>query len=277
MTPIVVMLVMFAAMLHASWNAILRGGEDHLWTVTVMSLATTGASLAVAIALPPPNLGCLPYVFASAALQVFYSVFLASAYRHGDLSQVYPIVRGSVPLLTTLAAIAVAHQKLSPHLVLGVALISGGIVSLVIGRRRAAPPAVGFALATGMLVAAYVTIDALGVRRAGQPLAYAAWIFLVYGALMPLTYRVVRGGFPSQIFGHQGVKALAGGLASLISYTTILSALALGPLAPISALRETSVVFSALIGRWLLGEQLTARRLLMCVAVAAGAASIALG
>jgi uncharacterized membrane protein len=99
---------------------------------------------------------------------------------------------------------------------------------------------------------------------------------LIYGALMPLTYRLVRGGFPAWIFGRQGVKALGAGFASLVSYTVILSALALGPLAPISALRETSVVFSALIGRWLLRERLTGRRMLMCVAVAAGAACIAL-
>jgi len=276
MTPIVVSLVMFSAMLHATWNAILRGGDDHLWTVTVMSLATTAAALVVAICLPPPDLRCLPYVLTSASLQVVYSVFLASAYRHGDLSQVYPIVRGSVPLMTTIGAFVFAGQRLSPHLLLGVALISGGIISLVIGRRRAAPKAVGFALATGLLVAGYVTVDALGVRRAGRPLAYAAWIFLAYGALMPLTYGALRRSFPSRILGRQGLKALAGGVASLVSYTAILSALALGALAPVSALRETSVVFSALVGRWLLHERLTPRRMLMCVAVAAGAACIAL-
>jgi hypothetical protein len=126
----------------------------------------------------------------------------------------------------------------------GVVLISGGVVLIGSGRARASARSMGLALGVGLLVAAYVTIDGLGVRLAGGALSYTVWICIVYGAVMPLTYRLVSGRFAGGLITRDGVTATAGGIFSLVSYGAMVSALALGPLAPVSALRDLSVVFS---------------------------------
>ncbi len=271
MSPIVILLVLSAAILHATWNAVLRSGNDHLWTVTIMSLATSAAVLPLALILPLPLIGAWPYLIVSALLQVGYSVFLAFAYRHGGLSQVYPIVRGCVPVIVTCASFILAGQRLSASLIIGVALVSVGITSLALGRGHAAPKSVAFALLTSVFIASYVTADGIGVRLAGGARAYVVWIFLLYGAVMPLAFRTLRGHFAAGVFSRDGLRAMAGGVVSMISYTAMTSALALGPIGPISALRETSIVFSVLIGRLFLKETLTWRRMVVVVTVTMGA------
>jgi drug/metabolite transporter (DMT)-like permease len=204
-------------------------------------------------------------------LQVAYSVFLAYAYRHGELGQVYPLVRGSVPLLVTLGGFILAAQQPSRLGLIGVALISFGVIGLVFGKRSATPKSVALALVTAAFIACYVTADGLGVRQAGDTRAYAAWIFLVYGALMPLAFLLLRGKFEFRLRAPETLKALAAGIVSLLSYAFMTSALALGSIGAVSALRETSVVFSILIGRFALQEPLSRNRLLVCMAVTAGA------
>lgn len=270
-TPAVIGLVLFAAVLHASWNAILRSSADRLWAVAVMSYATTASAVPFVFWLPAPAAASWPYLAASAVLQVGYGVFLAWAYRHGELGQVYPVVRGSVPPLAAAGSFVFAGQRLSGSLMLGVALISAGILGQAFGRNRAAPKSVLLALVTGLFIASYVTVDGIGVRLAGDARAYVAWIFIVYGALTPLTFRLLRGRFAAGVFTREGLKALAGGGVSLVSYGAVVSALALGPLGPIAALRETSIVFSVLIGRLVLREPVTRQRALTCAAVTAGA------
>jgi drug/metabolite transporter (DMT)-like permease len=271
MSPGVIGLVMFAALLHASWNAVLRGGADRLWSVTVMSLASAVAVLPFAVLLPLPAPASWPYLAVSSVLEVGYSVFLVLAYRHGELGQVYPIVRGSAPLLVALAGFALAGQRVAGRPLLGVLLVGLGIMSLALGKRRAATSSILAALATGLLIAGYTTSDAIGVRLAGDARAYAVWDFLLYGALMPLAYRAMRGRLAVDWRAPETVKAVAGGIVSLLAYGAVIYALALGPVGPIAALRETSVVFAAVIGRLFLGESLTAGRIAACVVVAAGA------
>ena len=161
-------LALAAAILHAAWNAFLRSGADRLWTVTVMSLAMTVVAIPFAATLPFPPSGAWPYLILSSALQVGYSVFLVSAYRHGELGQVYPIVRGSVPLLVTLGGFIFAGERLDARPMLGVVLVALGIMSLSFGKARATTASILFALATGAIIAAYATVDAIGVRTAGH-------------------------------------------------------------------------------------------------------------
>lgn len=276
MKPIVIGLALFAAALHATWNALLRSGSDRLWAMTVMSYATTVAALPVVLLLPLPDRSAWPYLIASSLLQIGYSLFLTFAYRVGDLGQVYPVVRGSVPIMVTVGAFAFSGQAISAQDLGGVALVSGGIAALALGRDRAPSRSLVFALATALFIASYVTVDGIGVRAAGDARAYAAWIFLLYGGLMPLTYFILRGRFPIDILSGEASKAFAGGIISLVSYAATISALALGRLGPVSALRETSVVFSIIVGRIALREKVTVRRVLACCIVAAGAAIIGL-
>jgi drug/metabolite transporter (DMT)-like permease len=274
MSPAVIGLVLFAAVLHAAWNAVLRSGTDRLWSVTIMSIAMGLVAIPFAAVLTLPASPSWPYLILSSCLQLGYSVFLVYAYRHGELGQVYPIVRGSVPLLVTLGGFLFASQRPSALALLGIVLVALGIMSLALGRHRASVKSVALALITGLFIAAYLTADGIGVRLAGDPRAYATWIFLIYGVSMPVTFIALRGSLTLDVRSAETQKALAGGVISLIAYVAVVSALALGPIGPISALRETSVVFAVVIGRVFLGEQLTLGRLAACAVVAIGAACL---
>jgi drug/metabolite transporter (DMT)-like permease len=273
-SPLVIVLPLCAAVLHATWNAALRSSADRLWFVTVMSFSSTLAAIPLVITLPPPLKESWGYLGVSALLQVIYSFLLAYAYALGELGLVYPIVRGSVPLLVTVGGFLLAGQRLGGLAILGVVLISAAIVSQAFGSARTERKAVTHAILTALFVASYVIADALGVRLAGNPQSYAAWIWLIYGALMPAGFLLLRGALTLRLEARDTWKALAGGLLSFGSYGAIIAALALGNVGAISALRETSIVFSALIGRIFLGETLSLRRALVCLAVTAGAVLI---
>ena len=275
MSPLVIGLALFAAILHASWNAFLRTGADRLWTVTVMSFSSTALAIPLAVVNGFPATSAWLYVGLSACLQVGYSVFLVAAYRYGELGQVYPIVRGSVPLLVTLGGFLLAGQQLTILETVGVALVGGGIMGLSLGRGRAATTSILYALATGAIIAAYATVDAIGVRAAGNVGAYTAWVLLAYGALLPATFVACRGRLAVDPRAPETWKALGGGLFALLAYGVVVAALALGPAGPITAIRETSVVFAAFIGRLFLGETLTPRRVGACAVVALGAICLA--
>lgn len=271
MTATVASLALFAALLHATWNAFLRTGADRLWTVTVMSFSSTLVALPFAVFLPLPATMAWPFIAASACLQVGYSLFLVAAYRHGELGQVYPIVRGSVPLLVAAGGFLVAGERLAPQQLAGIALVALGIMSLALGRSRASATSIGYALATGAIIAAYATVDATGVRMAGDTGAYTAWVLLIYGVLQPIAFIARRGRLRVDIRSPETIRALAGGMVALLGYGAVIAAFALGPAGPITAIRETSVIFAALIGRLFLGEVLTVRRLVACLIVVTGA------
>lgn len=274
MTPAVAALALLAAVLHATWNAALRSGADRLQFVTVMSFATTVAALPFAVVLPLPAPASWPYLGVSALLQTVYIVFLAAAYRYGELGQVYPVIRGSVPLLVAIGGFFLAGQRLSALALVGVGLISLAIASLAVRGGHAERRALVVAFVTASFVASYVIADALGVRRAGDPFSYTAWIWVVYGVLMPLAYWLLRRSLAFDLRARDGVKALVGGMLSFGSYGAVVLAFSIGNVGAITALRETSIVFATLIGRVFLGEALTPRRLLVCLAVTAGAVCI---
>jgi drug/metabolite transporter (DMT)-like permease len=271
MSAAVIGLALLAAFFHASWNAFLRTGVDRLWTVTVMSFASTAIALPFAIYYGLPEPGVWPYVIASAVLQVAYSVLLVAAYREGELGQVYPIVRGSVPLLVLLGASVMARQHPTLLQTLGVSLVAGGIASLSFGRGRAPTTSILYAFATGAIIALYATVDAIGVRAAGSAGAYAAWVLVIYGVLQPATFLVCRGRLAIDVRSPETLNALAGGVVALFAYALVVAAFRLGPAGPVAAIRETSVVFAALIGWLLLGEKLTPRRIAACAVVTLGA------
>jgi drug/metabolite transporter (DMT)-like permease len=274
MHPVVIGLTLSAAVFHAIWNALLRSGGDRLWSVTVMSFVTTAAAVPAALLLPAPLPACWSYLAISAVLQVAYGIFLAYAYRHGELSQIYPVIRGSVPLLVTLGGFLLASQRLSGPGLLGIFMVSAGIASLALGKDRVGTRGLVLALATALFVACYVVADGIGVRLAGNAQSYTAWIFLMYGVLLPPASLWLRRGPSISVWQGETAKAMAGGVLSIVSYGAMVAALSLGKLGPVSALRETSVIFSMLMGRLLLGEPLTRRRIVTCTVVAFGAACI---
>jgi drug/metabolite transporter (DMT)-like permease len=274
MTPLVVALVLCAAVLHASWNALLRGRSDQFWSVTVMSFAATATAIPAVLLLPLPAAPSWPYLALSGVLQVVYSAFLVFAYRHADLGQVYPMVRGAVPLLVTLGAAIFASERLNAPALSGIVLVSLGIMSLALGKGRAHPRAVAAALTNSFIIATYTVTDGIGARLSGNSFAYVTWIFVIYGVLKPAAFLAVRRGLVVRWREPETRLALAAGLVQLVTYGTVIWALTMAPIGPVSALRETSIVFAAFIGRAFLREPLTTRRLGACVVIAAGAACL---
>jgi drug/metabolite transporter (DMT)-like permease len=271
MSAIVIGLALFAAILHATWNALLRSGGDRLWTVTVMSSASTVFALPFLLIYPLPASGAWLYIVLSAILQVGYSIFLIAAYRYGELGQVYPIVRGTVPLLVTSGGFIITGDKLNSYQIAGVVLIALGIMSLALGKGRASTSSILFALVTGAIIAAYATVVSVGVRQTGQSGAYTAWVLVLYGAFLTVTSLAMRRRLMVSFRSPETWKAIGGGLVAMVAYSIVVAAFAFGPAGPITALRETSVVFAVLIGWMFLGEILTARRIFACLIVAAGA------
>ncbi|NTF59626.1 EamA family transporter [Agrobacterium rhizogenes] len=271
MSAVVIGLAMFAAILHATWNAFLRTGADRLWTVTVMSFSSTIIAAPFLFYYPMPASSAWVYIVLSAFLQVGYSVFLVAAYKYGELGQVYPIVRGTVPVLVTVGGVLLARDHVTSQQVIGVLLVAFGIGSLSLGKGRAATSSILFALATGTIIASYGTVDALGVRESLTTGGYTAWVLVIYGMLLPMAFMAFRGKLVVSFRSRETWKALGGGLFAMVGYGVVVAAFALGPAGPITALRETSVVFAALIGWLFLAEPLTVKRIASCAIVAGGA------
>jgi len=271
---LVVPTVLSAAALHAGWNAILRGGENRLWSMTLMMVSIAVISIAM-VGLRPlsPALtttSAWPYIAASAFVHVLYNLTLVRSYRSSDLGEAYPIARGSSPALVAIGAWFIAGEHLSLLPIAGVLLVSGGILALSRFRFASAAPA----LLTGALIGAYTVIDGIGVRIAGDGLAYMSAMFVLW-SLTSLTLFFAMGRRPSAYNARQITASLAGGAISYLAYGIVIIALKYAPMAVVSALRETSVLFATLIGGLFLGEKLTVARLAASGAIAAGAACLA--
>jgi drug/metabolite transporter (DMT)-like permease len=271
------LIVLFAAVLHASWNALLRAGDDRLWSITVMCVAMALICAAAAPFVPMLRQASLPYAALSALLHVGYNLFLVQTYRCGDLGQTYPISRGTSPLLVSFGAALFAGEMPDAVSVAGIALVSGGIISLAFQGHQAGFRSLPYALGTGCFIGAYSVTDGIGVRLSGTPVGYTVWMCLLWGVLALLVYVAVRS--PRSLLRTRRGTYLAagGGFVSLVAYGIVIYAMSLGAMGPVSALRETSVVFAAIIGRFFLGERLTAYRLAACAVVAVGATCISYG
>lgn len=274
MTPFVLGCVMGAAILHASWNAALRGGSDRLWSMTLMMIAIVIVSAIALLFVPWPNAASWPYVIASAIIHTGYNLSLVRTYRSGDLGQTYPISRGSSPVLVGLGAAVFAHESLTVASSIGIALVSGGILSLAFQGKRVRADFLLAAFTTGVLIGAYTVVDGIGVRLSGNSAAYATSMFLLWSITMPPIYYAMRRKPPAYTTPQTAI-ALTGGMVSILAYGIIIWAMQYDAMGVVSALRETSVVYAAIIGRLFLKERLTTRRILSCLSIAMGAACLA--
>jgi drug/metabolite transporter (DMT)-like permease len=276
MTAGVVLIVLGAALLHAAWNALLRSGADRFWSIVVMGVASASVALPLTFILAAPARASWPFIGLSAFLQICYCVILARAYREGDLGSIYPIARGSSPMLVTIGALVFAGEKLGLTAMFGIVMVSIGIIGLTFGRGRPNAGSMLAALATGLFIASYTVADGIGSRLSGNPQSYAAWLFLFQGAPMPLVYFAMRGRLAIDPFALETLKAAGGGIMSLLGYGAIIWALSLSPMGQVSALRETSILFAVLMGRIFLGETLTVNRVVAGMTIAIGAICLSL-
>jgi drug/metabolite transporter (DMT)-like permease len=277
LSPLSILLVLSAALLHAGWNALLRGGADRLKSMLIMSitLGFTGFLMMSVAGVPWPAAG---YVVASGAIHLCYNALLVRMYRSGDLGETYPVARGTSPALIALGGSVLAGEWMGPLGILGIGLVCSGIFLLATarakdGHARLHLTDLPYALATGVSIAAYSVVDGLGVRASGNWIAYTGGIFVFFLA-MPLWVLVRRGQSAFTMPFPEIVKAASGGLISLAAYGVIIWAMQNNPMGAVSALRETSVVFAALLGAAFLGERLTGLRLAACCIIALGAACV---
>jgi len=266
----VIALMLLAASLSAAWNAVIKGADNKLYMTTLL---TGGCGLVGALALPfvHPAPASWPFIAVSGALSVLYYIIVAKAYRVGDLSLVYPVMRGTVPLLVAVTGRVVLGERLSAAAWLGVGLISFGILCLAGGAMGRRVKGLGFALGNAGVIALYTLIDGLGVRRSGSPVGYAMAIFLL--TAVPLVGWAVatgRAGFVRYAMGRWWLAAL-GGIVGVATYSTTLWAMTLAPVAVVAALRETSTLFAVAISALVLRERVGWSRLAVVCAIAGGA------
>jgi drug/metabolite transporter (DMT)-like permease len=274
METFVFLAVLFAAACHAGWNALIRVGLDPLSTTTLISVGSGIVALAFAPLVGMPASAAWPWLLASVVIHLVYFAFLIESYRTGDLGQVYPIARGSAPLMTAAVTSIFVGEKLSTlgwtgivALVAGVFLLSarGGRHLAEIDRR-----AIGFALFTALTICAYSVVDGIGARLSANPNGYSAWLFIGIAVVM-VPYALYRDGrdvIPAmQRFWLRG---FAGGALQVLSYGIAIWAMTAAPIAIVATLRETSVLFGAVIAVVVLKEPLRAVRIVAACLIVCG-------
>jgi drug/metabolite transporter (DMT)-like permease len=274
MENFVFLAVLFAAACHAGWNALIKVGLDPLSTTTLISIGSGVVALMFLPLVGVPAWPAWPWLIASVVIHLVYFASLIESYRTGDLGQVYPIARGSAPLMTAVATTIFVGEKLSLigwtgilALVVGVLLLSarGGRELAEIDRR-----AIGFALFTALTICAYSVVDGIGARHSSNPNAYSLWLFIGIAVVM-VPYALYRDGadvIPAmQRFWRRG---FAGGALQVLSYGIAIWAMTVAPIAIVATLRETSVLFGAAIAVVVLKEPLRAARIVAAFLIVCG-------
>ncbi|WP_048440422.1 EamA family transporter [Caenimonas sp. SL110] len=268
----VVAAVLLGALLHASWNALVKSSKDKALDTALIHLIGSLVAIPVVFIVGLPPVAAWPYVIASTVIHIAYYIALTGAYKHGDLGLTYPLMRGTAPLLVALTASFTLGETLTPMAWAGILGISCGVLALGLSRHALeSPRAVAFALSNAVVIAMYTVVDGLGVRESGNALQYVIALFALDGWSFALIVFVRRGG--SVVWPYARARwpvGLMGALASFGSYGIALWAMTRAPVATVAALRETSVLFAALLGAWFLKEPFTARRATATAIIVAG-------
>lgn len=269
----VMLLVLLGAALHATWNALVKAGSDrYLETVAVV----TGAALLTLLwlpFLPAPSRASWPYLLISVLIHQGYFTLIALSYRKGDLSLVYPLTRGTAPALTALFTTITLAEHPSPGGWAGVLLVSGGVLLLAFDNRRSRSfhaASVVFALMNAGIVALYTLVDGMGVRLSGHAFSYTSWGFLLNALLFTPMALLLRRREVLQHLRKRWRVSLAGGACSVAAYSLALWAMTRAPIASVAALRETSILFGALIAALTLKERVTPLRFAAIAIVVVG-------
>jgi drug/metabolite transporter (DMT)-like permease len=294
----VIPLVVLAAALHATWNAIVKSIDDRLTVMAVLGLATTVVCLPVALIATPPPGDAWPFLIGSVVVHGVYNLLLVALYGDADFNQAYPLARGISPPAVALFAVLVVGESLDAWQVAGLVVLSAGLLGVAMpgpddrGRGRTGIGAARsrrtlcLAVLTGLSIAIYTVLDGVGVRRCGTPFGYGGWLFVAEGLIVPVVWAWYRlragdGSFARRLQSPRVpcdliVRAAAAGVISVLAYGLVLWAQTRGQLAIVAGLRETSVVFGAAIGATVFGERLGSRRIVASVLIAVGAIALSI-
>ncbi|MGW0731539.1 EamA family transporter [Streptomyces sp. NPDC002851] len=275
MTPLVAGAVVLAAVTHASWNAIAHHIKDRLIALALVSGGGAVIGVVLACFAPLPAAGSWPFLATSGVLHVAYLLLLMRSFNLGDFGQMYPIARGTAPLVVTVAAAVFVGERIDAWQTAGVAVACAGLLGLALwgirgSGRRPEWAALLAAGATGLAIAAYTVVDGVGVRASGTPLGYIAWLMILEGFALP-AFALCRYGreLPSLVRPY-AVRGLFGAVLSVAAYGLVLWAQTRAPLAPIAALRESSIIVGAAIGAVFFKERFGTPRIAAAALMALG-------
>ena len=275
MSASVFVAVIGAALLHATWNALVKGGADKRMGMGAVVLGHMPFAMATLAFVPLPALASLPYLAVGVTLHVGYQLFLLRSYETGNLTQVYPIARGSAPLIVALVSVTVLGVDLAPIELRAIVIMGAGIISLAHVRRADGQrngSAATLALVTGSFIASYSLIDGLGARVAGTSLGFYGWLAIGNGIVMALFLVATTPAILGKIVRQGRGMFLIGGGASFAAYALVTWAFTQAPIALVAALRETSIIFALLIGVFVLKERFDLAKVVATMTTLLGAA-----
>jgi len=276
MTTAVTFAVLVAALCHASWNAMIRLKGDKIVSITLLVAGAALIALPGIFFVPLLPAAAWPYVIASAIVHVGYNTFLALAYHHGELTRVYPLVRGSAPITTLIVSLLFLTEGVDAGDVIGIVVLAAGIMALALDRGwrslLASPQTLIFAAATSLCITAYTLCDGLGARAAENAHSYVLWLFVLDAPPMLAAVLLFKRKAFLEAIGANWMAGLLGGALSLAAYWIVIWAFTVAPIPIVAALRETSILFALFIGVLWLGERVTLVRALSILMVLAGLA-----
>ena len=277
MSHSVLIAVIVAALLHATWNAGVKGGSDKLTQMAAVTIGHAPYAVAIMIFLPPINWDSWPYLIAGGVLHFGYQLFFVRSYKIGDLSQVYPIARGTAPLIVTLVSVFFLSVPLGTNQIIGILLVAGGII--LMGLRFDNPKAgtaTLTAIVTGCFIAAYSLNDGYGARVSTSPIVFYCWLALINAALMALYVQTIGHVNPLSLPTKNKLIFWGGGFASFGAYSLVMWAFSQAPIALVTALRETSMIFALIIGVVFMNERLTSLKVIAICTTLIGVLTIRL-
>jgi drug/metabolite transporter (DMT)-like permease len=273
MSLLAMAMVLSAALLHAVWNYLVKSNENKELAMSGVVMGHTVFALVSVLVSPLPLFASVPFILFGALLHTAYQFSLLTAYRHGDLSQVYPLARGIAPLLVALLSFVFLQEPLTTGGFAAFVLIGSGILILALGRRGKSLQAgkgARYALITGGCIAGYSMVDGIGARMAGTALGFYGWLSLLNALMFCFIGRIRYPGLILKTCKENWRGGLAGGSASFTAYALVVTAFTVAPIALVTALRETSIIFATLLGTFLLKEHLSLTKLTAIVCTLGG-------
>jgi len=269
----IVAIVLLSSILHAGWNALIKVQGERVIVMAMLVILSSVVAMAIAPFVKPPDPSCWPLLVAGVLIHAVYNVFLPIAYNHGNLNQVYPIARGTAPLLVAISAFIFVNESIAPWAIVGLICIAAGVMALAFEHGngfKENPRGVVYALLVSLLIASYTVVDGMGARQSGSFLGFAVWLTIGDGTVSFLIVLAWRGRVVFRVMKENIRAGVAGAVMQTAAYTIIIWAFSVAPLAMVSGVRETSVLMAAFLSTVLLKEKIGRWRILATCLVAAG-------
>jgi drug/metabolite transporter (DMT)-like permease len=272
MSTIVFLAVLGAAFLHAFWNGQIKTGVSKQTSMLILTVGQGGIGLFVAVFRGLPVIEAWPWLIASGVIHMLYQLFLAYAYEQGDLSRVYPIARGAAPMIVVIFSVLFLTDPINGWEYIGIAVLGAGIVLMARGvfGNNESLELLPFALGSACATAGYSLVDGLGARVSGDAITYVTWVFVMSGVFYVPAVLALRGRTVLIADRRAWTVGLVAAAASYFAYAIVVWAMTLAPIAVVTALRETSILFAVLIGWIAFGERMDRGKIAAAILIVLG-------